>query len=59
MVDAALRLGIQRKAILVSSNKLLLSMMYGVASYKGCILGMFTLQAGKLLLVFAKTMSGL
>jgi DNA-binding NarL/FixJ family response regulator len=42
IADAALRLGIQRKAILVSSNKLILSMMYGVASYKGGILGMFT-----------------
>jgi len=41
-VDAVVRLGIQRTFILVSSNKLFLSMMYGVASYKGAILGMFT-----------------
>ncbi len=42
VVDAVVRLGIQRKAILVSNNKLFLSMIYGVASYKGTILGMFT-----------------
>ena len=42
VVDAVVRLGIQRTTIVVSRNKLFLSMMYGVSTYKGTILGMFT-----------------
>ena len=42
VADGMLRSGLDLGAVLVSSNKLFLSLMYGCATYKRSILGLFT-----------------